>query len=189
MAGAALPTAATHTGPVPRPPASARATQRRPSTRSRPRRSSVSSSSRRGSRASLVSAPANDLQLTGALAPRQLGRIRAYELQPLEVLGRHIPGDVHTGETRRVELLDARILVLAGGDQVIQILVDQPVGADQALDLGDAAPAPHELTRGRHVDAVDVGEAYRRSGGGEVHLGSASLAGQLDDLRRGRAAP
>ena len=49
--------------------------------------------------------------------------------------GRHIPGDVLPGEARGIELLDARILVLARGDEIVQILVDEPVRADQLAPL------------------------------------------------------
>ena len=78
--------------------------------------------------------------------------------------------------------------MLARGDQVLEILIHEPVRTDQPRHFFHRAAARHELARRRHVDAVDVGEAHRRCGGSEVHLGGARLAGELDDLRRGGAA-
>src|SRR5262252_1401831 len=121
MAAAALPTAASQTGPCdssasPAPsPSSASRTQRRPSTHSSAACSRVSSNSRRGSLEGPSSAPAHHFELA-PLAPCQLGGIRALVLEALEVLRRHVPRDVLAGEARGVELLDTRILVFAGGD-------------------------------------------------------------------------
>ena len=82
-----------------------------------------------------------------------------------------------------------RMIVHAGRDQIFEILVDQPVGADELARLPrPCGRAGDELARGRHVDAVDVRETHRRRGRGEIHLARAGFAGQLDDLRRGRAA-
>ena len=85
MAVAALPMAATHTGVAGEaatggPASSASRTQRRPFTRARPVWNSSSSSSRRGS-----SAPADHFELATSVAPGQFGRVRALELQPIEV--------------------------------------------------------------------------------------------------------
>src|SRR6266480_2020349 len=157
MDSAALPTAASHTcaaaaaGSV-----SASRTQRRPSTRSRPARSRPSTNSRRGSEASAGSAPAYHFELGAPLAARVLGRIGALQLQPLEIFGGDVAGDVFARETRGIELLDARILVLARGDQVLEVLVDEPVGADEARHFLHGTPARHQLVHRRHVDAVDV---------------------------------
>src|SRR5215472_7306260 len=124
MAGAALPTAASQTGPcdssaAPAPPPSRAArTQRRPSTQSRAACRRVSSNSRRGSLEGPSSAPAHHFELA-PLAARELGGIRALVLQALEVLRGHIARDVLAGEAGGVELLDAGILVLAGGDEVV----------------------------------------------------------------------
>src|ERR1700733_9330185 len=133
-------------------------------------------------------APAHHFQLAAALTAGKLGGIRAFELQPLEILRGDVPGNVEPRETRGVEFLDARILVLAGGNQVLEVLVDEPVRADQARHLLYRAAARDQLAHRRHVDAVDVGEAHRWCRGSDVHLGRARLACQLDDLRRGGAA-
>src|SRR5579862_5733253 len=216
MAGAALPTAAIHTGPVRALPASARSasrTQRRPSTRASAAPSSLSSRSRRGSLCSITgtpgksrvwltggrslevagailpgwpSAPAHDLEFA-SLAACELGFVGALILQALQIRGRHVAGDVDAGEARGIEFLDPGILVLAGGNQIVEVLIDQPVRADERADLLQRARARHQLAHRRHVDPVDIGEAHRRGGGGEVHLGGARLARQLDDLR-GRGA-
>ena len=58
----------------------------------------------------------------------------------------------------------------AGAHQVVEILVDQPVGADQLRDFLLGAAGGDQLGRRRHVDAIHVREAHRRRGGGEVHL-------------------
>src|SRR5579862_1187061 len=93
MAGAALPTAASQTGPVSAGaapvPASASRPQRRPSTQASAACSSVSSSSRRGSLEGPSSAPAHHFELA-PLAAEELGGIGALVLQPLEIRGRHI---------------------------------------------------------------------------------------------------
>src|ERR1700739_1434283 len=130
---AALPTAASQTGVAPAAGASGAAsasrTQRRPSTRSRPVSRRASSQARRGSP---PSGSSDDFELAAPPAARVLRRIRALQLQPLEILGRDVAGHVFAREARGVELLDARILVLAGCDQVFEILVHEPVSADQS---------------------------------------------------------
>src|SRR5437762_1934714 len=112
----------------------------------------------------------------------------ARSMQPPEIFGRDVSGHVFAREAGGVELLDARILVLAGCDQVGEVLVHQPVRADEARHLLHRAAARDQLARRRHVDPVDVREAHGRGGGGEVHLLRAGFAGELDDLRRSRAA-
>src|SRR5437899_2444950 len=131
---------------------------------------------------------ADDFELAAPLAARVLRRIRALQLQPPEIFGRDVSGHVFAREAGGVELLDARILVLAGCDQVGEVLVHQPVRADEARHLLHRAAARDQLARRRHVDSVDVREAHGRGGGGEVHLLRAGFAGELDDLRRSRAA-
>src|SRR6516164_4851413 len=213
MAVAALPTAATETGAGGGAAVSAAATQWRPCTRARPACRSSSSSARRGSEvsASLTGVPRKSrilldsvcspgaasaifwgglphhLELATPVTAGELGRVRALELQPLEIFGADIARHVLTREARGVELLDTRILVLARSDQILEVLVDEPVGADDARHLLHRAPARHQLARRRHVDAVDVRKAHRRCRGGEIHLGSTGFAGELDDLRRGGA--
>src|SRR4029077_6837506 len=159
---AALPTAASQT----RAGAGARAvsasrTQRRPSTPGSRVRNSPSSNSRRGSGASASSAPAHHFESGAPLAARVLRRIGALQLQPLEIFGGDVAGGIFTREARGVELLDARILVLARGDQVLEILVDEPVCADQARHFLHGTAARDQFAHRRHVDAVDVREAYR----------------------------
>src|SRR4030088_3420712 len=105
-------------------PLSASRTHARPSTRRRPACSRPSSNSRRGSRASASSAPAHHFELGAPLTARVLRRIGALQLQPLEIFGGDVAGDVFTREARGVELLDACIFVLARGDQVPEVLVD-----------------------------------------------------------------
>lgn len=96
MAVAALPTAASHTGPASGAARSACATQLRPFTRASPVCHRPSNSSRRGSMASAGSAPAHDLEQAAALAAGELGGVGTLELQPLEILGGDIAGHVHT---------------------------------------------------------------------------------------------
>src|SRR6185437_15744084 len=189
MEQAALPTAAAQTGPSWRVACAASSTsrtQRRPSTHSSPAWSSPRRSARRPS-AEVISGSADDLERP-PVAAQLLRLVRALELQPLEVFRRDIARDVLAGEAGRVEFLDARILVLAGGDEVLEVLIDEPIGADELRDLIEPPSARDELAGRRHVDAVDVGEAYRRRSRGEIHLAGARLARELDDLRGGRAA-
>ena len=91
-------------------------------------------------------------------------------------------------ENRAFEAGDVAVAFAAGVDQVREVLVDEPVGADDFLDLLDAAAGGDELGGGGHVDAIDVGEADRRRRRGEVDLAGAGVPGHLDDLFRGGAA-
>src|SRR6185437_14758339 len=100
----------------------------------------------------------NDLELAATLAPQGFGVIGTLELQTFEIIGCDIAGHVLPGEARRVELLHARILVFARGDEIFDVLIDEPVGTDQARDLIMIATARDQLPRRGHVDAVDVGE-------------------------------
>ena len=86
---AALPTAASHTG-APGAPARAASvwrTQRRPSTRRSPACSSSSSSARRGSdRSDAAQLPRTTLRRPGRSRRASFGRVRALELQSIEIL-------------------------------------------------------------------------------------------------------
>src|SRR4051812_31229610 len=83
-------------------------------------------------RAPEVSSVPYDLEARSiAFTTRGLGEVRPLGFQAREVFGRDVTGDVVAGETRRIEFLDARMIVLARGDQVVEILVDEPVGADE----------------------------------------------------------
>ena len=73
-------------------------------------------------------------------------------------------------------------------NQAMQVLVDQPVCADDLLNLFDGSAVGNQLRRGRHVDAVHVRIAHRRRRRRKIDLAGARLARQLDDLLRGRAA-
>src|SRR5437667_66505 len=159
MDSAALPTPASHTGAAGCwGLASASRTQRRPSTRRRPVSRRASSSARRGSPPSGSSAAADDFELAVPFAARVLRRIRALQLQPPEIFGRDVSGHVFAREAGGVELLDARILVLAGCDQVGEVLVHQPVRADEARHLLHRAAAVTVLDEAL---AVLDGEALR----------------------------
>src|SRR6185437_6460071 len=141
MEQAALPTAAAQTGPSWRAACAASSTsrtQRRPSTHSSPAWSSPRRSARRPS-AEVMSRSADDLERP-PVAAQLLRLVRALELQPLQVFRRHITRDVLAREARRVDLPDTRILVLAGGNQVLEILIDQPIGTDEPRHLIDPPP-------------------------------------------------
>ena len=89
MAVAALPMAATHTGAAGAPAARKRGAHAAPAVDARKPRLQQrrAASARRGSLTRRLSlAPAHDFELAAPLAARQLGGIRALELQPLEVL-------------------------------------------------------------------------------------------------------
>ena len=76
-----------------------------------------------------------------ALSPARLRLVGALFLQAREIGRRDVAGDVLAGEAGRVERLDLRIVVQAGAHQVVEVLVDQPVGADQLRDLFFGATA------------------------------------------------
>src|ERR1700730_7129176 len=130
----------------------------------------------------------NDFEFTPALAAQRLGGIRAFNLQALEIFGRHIARHILTREAGRIELSHARIIVLTGGHEILEILIDQPVRANEMGDLIDAAMGSDELARRGHIDAVNIGKPDRRSGRREVNFLGAGLPCKVDDLRRSRAA-
>jgi hypothetical protein len=109
-------------------------------------------------------------------------------LQPVQVLGRNVAGDVdaieaggfHAGQ-RRIHVHD-RLL------QRLDVLVDQAVGRDLAADFLDGAAVGDQLVAGRHVDAVHVRVQHRRRSRSEEHLAGAGFARHLHDLAAGGAA-
>src|SRR6516165_4635681 len=149
MAVAALPMAATHTGESPSAAPSAARTgvffclHRGPRKIAHLVRLRVLTGC--GKRDFLGGILTYHFELAAPVPAGELRRVRALDLQPLEIRRRHIAGHVHTREARGVELLDACILVLARGDQVVEILIHEPIRADERLDLLHSAAARHEL--------------------------------------------
>ena len=79
-------------------------------------------------------------------------------------------------------MCDFRIIVTHGANETVQILVNQPVCADQFLDFFDRAAIGDQFRRCRHVDAVDVRITHRRRGGCKIDFAGAGVAGHPDDL-------
>src|SRR5690606_31105276 len=115
-------------------------------------------------------------------------RVVALGGQVVEVFLVHVAGDVLAVEHRAVKAADGAVALPGRLDQVVEILVHQPVGADVGGHLLHRVAVGHQLLGGGHVDAVDIGVAHRRRGGGHVDLGGAGVPGHLDDLPGGGAA-
>ena len=82
-----------------------------------------------------------------------LGGVAARLLDTVQVITAHVAGDVLAVETGGVEFLDLRIAFVGGLDEVVQVLVDDLVGADGGGDLffGAAvakAMSPHVALKG-----------------------------------------
>src|SRR5690606_5544858 len=86
------------------------------------------------------------------------------------------PGHVLAAEAGAVEAAAGELRPGDRGFEVGQDLVDQPVAAEQLLDLLLAAPVGDQFVDRRHVDAVDVRMAHRRRGRGQVDLARAGVA-------------
>ena len=100
-----------------------------------------------------------------------------------------IAGDVAAVEDGAVEGFRQAVFAAAAGvNQVRQGLVDDAVGANGGGDVRFFAAVGDEFFVRRHVDAIDVREAYRRRGAGEIDVFRARVARHLDDLFAGRAA-
>src|SRR5688500_19649247 len=63
------------------------------------------------------------------LASAFLREVRTFFLQTREVSGRHIAGDVFAREARRIELMNLRIMMQTSAHEIVEILIDQAVGA------------------------------------------------------------
>jgi hypothetical protein len=98
------------------------------------------------------------------------------------------PGDVLAVEAGTVEACDRGISVRPPPLRGRRVLVDQPVAAQQLLDVLLAAAVRDQLLARRHVDAVDVRIAHRRRRGRQVHLARTGIARHLHDLLAGGAA-
>ena len=124
-----------------------------------------------GRRRPRASAPAHDLELAAPLAAGELGGVRALELQALEVLGRDVAG-------RRTRPRSTRCRTpRCAHPRACRRRSDRrdPGRSASRRRSGRATsstvrPLATSSLDGRHVDAVDVGEAHRRRGRGEVHL-------------------
>src|SRR5690606_38197967 len=106
----------------------------------------------RHSRAASNSEPATR---SGARAALLLRLVGAQLAQALEVAGID-PGHVLAAEAGAVEGLAGELVPGHRRLEVCQVLVDQPVAAQQRLDLALAATVRDQLLHRRHVDAVDV---------------------------------
>src|SRR5687768_13456075 len=99
--------------------------------------------------------------------PGLLRLVRTLPADAIEVTGLHAR-HVFATEAGAVEpaarVLRARHRALKVGE----VLVDQPVAAEQFLDFLLAAAVGDQFVDRRHVDAVDVGMPHRRRRAGEV---------------------
>src|SRR3954469_25892511 len=81
-------------------------------------------------------------------------------LHPGEALRRHRAGHVLAREAAHLEVVQVGALE-DGVPHVLDLLVDEVVGADLARDLGDPPAVGYELAAARHVDPVDVRVPHR----------------------------
>src|SRR5690606_4718431 len=65
------------------------------------------------------------------LPSASLGLVGTLLLQARQVIGSDVAGDVLAGEAGRVERLDVRVVMQAGLHQVVQVLIDESIRADQ----------------------------------------------------------
>ena len=72
--------------------------------------------------------------------------------------------------------------------QVLQILIDQPVGADEAADLLLVPTVRYQFRGGGHIDTVHVGVTDRRCRGSKINLVRPCIARHFDNLPAGCAA-
>src|SRR3546814_8982817 len=93
--------------------------------------------------------------------PLPLRLVRAQLLDAFEV-ARLDAGHVRAAEARAVEAHAGELRSGHGGLQVGQVLVQQPVAADDPFDLRLDAAVGDQFLRRRHVDAVDVRVTHRR---------------------------
>ena len=70
--------------------------------------------------------------------------------------------DVFTVENRAVKTLDARITLTSAFNQIIQILIHQPIGANELDDFLFRAPMCDKLLGARHIDAIHIRIAHWR---------------------------
>src|SRR3990167_7692236 len=118
-----------------------------------------------------------------------LGGIVARLLDLIQVGRVDIAGHVLAVKHRAVEVVDLDLLAATDRfDQIRQILIDQPVGADQLADFLGGAAVRDQLMGAGHVDAVHVRITHRWCGRAEVHVLRPCFAGHLDNLLTGGAA-
>src|SRR6185312_13834843 len=102
-----------------------------------------------------------DANGSARLTTLRLRLVGPCELELAEIRRRDA-GHVFARKTRRIELLEVLVAVLHGPDEIVEILIHEPVGAEDLLDFLGRASVRDELGRCRHVDAVDVWITHRR---------------------------
>src|SRR5690606_4105516 len=116
------------------------------------------------------------------------GRIvaRALDLSQVELVD--VTGHVVAVKYRAVEPGDGRITFAHRIDQILQILIDQPVGADQLRHLIHGPVVCNQFVGRGHVDAVDVGVTYLWRCRAKVDILRSGFTGHLNDLTAGGTA-
>ena len=71
-----------------------------------------------------------------------LGRVTAYQFDFFQVVVADIFGHILTVKTGTIEFLDIGIALLHRSNQIIQVLVDHPVGTDQLVICGSQGRGP-----------------------------------------------
>src|SRR2546423_6154761 len=140
-----------------------------------------------GAKAKIISGWEGETELRG-VALLRVARGVAAGFDAAQIIAGDVAGDVVAVEARGLEVRELRVGAAHGVLQLVEILVDERVGADFARHLLLAAVRGDQLRARRHVDAVDVREAHRRRRGSEKHLARPGLARHLHDLAAGRAA-
>ncbi len=91
----------------------------------------------------------------------RFGVVGALLFDPVQILFADIASDVLARETGSIEVLDSGIVIPYRGNQVGQILVDQPVRTDGYGNLMFTAPIGDQFRSGRHIDAINIGKPHR----------------------------
>jgi hypothetical protein len=72
-----------------------------------------------------------------------------------------VGGHVSAVENRSVEVRQREVSGPDAALQLLEVLIDKPVGTDLPLDFRFAAPAGDQLCGERHVNAVDIGMRHK----------------------------
>src|SRR5690606_9595560 len=87
-----------------------------------------------------------------------------------------------------VEAVDSWIALPSTSDQILKILIHQPVGPDQLLHLFNGTARRNELTGCGHINAINVRVTHFGRCGGKVNLTGTSVTSHLHNFATGRAA-
>src|SRR5690554_4882646 len=106
-------------------------------------------------------------------------------LEPAQVGVVYIAGYVIAGKYRALPTIDIVVYVVHAGNQVFQVLIDQPVCTDLLPNIFHRTVVGNQFAGRGHINPIHVGITNWRRGRGKIDVAGTGVPGHLNDFLTG----